>query len=71
MEEGLSRVMARGKRDRMEQADLEFHRRVQRGFADLAEENRDRIFRIDADRPEDEVAEAIQSIVISKLEAWR
>ncbi|NJK75318.1 MAG: dTMP kinase [Microcoleus sp. SU_5_6] len=71
VEDGLSRVMARGKRDRMEQADLEFHRRVQQGFAELAEENRDRIFRIDASRPEDEVAESIQSIVASKLEAWR
>lgn len=70
VEVGLARVRARGKRDRMEQADLEFHRRVRQGFAELAEENRDRIVRIDASRPEAEVAAEIRSIVISKLEAW-
>jgi dTMP kinase len=70
VEVGLARVRARGKRDRMEQADLEFHRRVRQGFADLAEENRDRIVRIDASRPEAEVAAEIRSIVLSKLEAW-
>lgn len=70
VEVGLSRVRARGKRDRMEQADLEFHRRVQQGFAQLAAENRDPIFRIDADRPEAEVAAEIRSIVLSKLETW-
>jgi dTMP kinase len=70
VEVGLSRVRVRGKRDRIEQADLEFHRRVQRGFSELALQNCDRIVRINADRPEAEVAEEIQSIVTRKLETW-
>ncbi|MGL5059472.1 MAG: dTMP kinase [Microcoleus sp.] len=70
VELGLSRVRARGECDRMEQADLEFHQRVRRGFAELAEGNRDRIVRIDASGPEAEVAASIQSIVTCKLETW-
>lgn len=70
VEAGLARVRARGEFDRIEQADIEFHRRVQQGFADLAAENPDRIIRINADRTESEVALEIQAILISRLEAW-
>lgn len=70
VEAGLARVRARGEFDRMEQADLEFHKRVQQGFADLVAENPDRIVRINADRTESEVADEIQAILISRLEAW-
>jgi len=70
VEAGLARVKARGERDRIEQADLKFHRLVQQGFADLAEEKGSRIVRINGDRNEDEVAQEIQTIVTSKLEAW-
>lgn len=70
VEAGLARVRARGDRDRIEQADLQFHKRVQQGFAELAESNKSRIFRINADRAEDEVAQEIQAIVSDKLEAW-
>jgi len=70
VEEGLARVRARGERDRIEQADLKFHRLVQQGFAELAEENKSRIVRINADRPEYEVAQEIQAIVTRRLEAW-
>jgi len=70
VEAGLARVKARGERDRIEQADLKFHRLVQQGFADLAEEHKSRIVRINGDRNEDEVAQEIQTIVTSKLEAW-
>jgi len=70
VEAGLARVRARGERDRIEQADLKFHRLVQQGFADLAEEHKSRIVRINGDRNEDEVAQEIQTIVTSKLEAW-
>jgi dTMP kinase len=70
VEAGLDRVRARGKFDRIEQANLEFHQRVQRGFSDLAGENPERIIRINADRTESEVAEEIQAILISRLAAW-
>ena len=70
VEVGLARVRARGKRDRIEQADVEFHRRVQQGFAELARQNPDRIIRINADRTEDEVAQEIQAILSRSLAAW-
>ncbi|MEG4964570.1 MULTISPECIES: dTMP kinase [unclassified Microcoleus] len=70
VEAGLARVRARGGCDRIEQADLGFHRLVQQGFAELAGENGSRIVRIDGDRPEYEVAQEIQTIVTRKLEAW-
>jgi len=67
---GLGRARARGECDRMEQADLAFHQRVQQGFSELSRQNPDRIMRINADRTEDEVAEEIQTILSSKLAAW-
>jgi dTMP kinase len=70
VEAGLARVRARGGCDRIEQADLKFHHRVQQGFAELAAENKSRIVRINADRPEYEVAEEIQALVTRRLEAW-
>lgn len=70
VEAGLARVTARGKRDRIEQANLEFHQRVQLGFSELARQNPDRIVRINGDRPEDEVAHEIQTILSARLAAW-
>lgn len=70
VEVGLDRVRARGKFDRIEQADVEFHRRVQQGFAELARQNPDRIIPINADRTEDEVAQEIQAILSRSLAAW-
>jgi len=54
----------------MEQANLEFHQRVQRGFSELARQNPDRIVRINADRTEDEVTQEIQTILNTRLAAW-
>ncbi len=67
---GLARVKARGKPDRMEQANLEFHQRVQQGFTELARQNPDRIVRINGDRAEDEIAKEIETIFSAKLAAW-
>jgi len=64
---GLARVKSRGISDRIEQADLEFHQRVQQGFTDLAATNPDRIFRVDANCDESEVAKEIQDILTKKL----
>lgn len=70
VEVGLRRVKRRGVSDRIEQADLEFHRRVQQGFADLATANRDRIIRVDANRSQEEVSEEIHHIFTCKLKDW-
>lgn len=70
VERGLDRTQKRGASDRIEQADLEFHRRVQQGFAHLAEENPDRIVKIDADRSELEVAEQIEATLSQHLTRW-
>ncbi|HLO47044.1 MAG TPA: dTMP kinase [Kamptonema sp.] len=70
VEVGLRRAKSRGECDRIEQADLEFHQRVQQGFINLAAANRDRIVRVDANRNEDEVAQEIQLILTQKLQTW-
>ena len=49
---------------------MKFHHLVQQGFAELAAENKSRIVRINADRPEYEVAQEIQAIVTRRLETW-
>ncbi|MGV0026383.1 dTMP kinase [Phormidesmis priestleyi] len=75
---GLSRIQKRGandslqgsQADRIEQADLEFHRRVQQGFAALAADFPDRIVRIDASRSELEVAEQIEAVLSQSLTRW-
>jgi dTMP kinase len=64
---GLARTRRRGAADRMEQADLAFHRRVREGYAALALAHPQRIVRVDASLSEDEVAEQIQTIVSQYL----
>jgi dTMP kinase len=67
---GLKRARLRGNADRMEQADLAFHQRVQQGFAQLAASYPQRIVRIDASRSEDEVHLAIQEILRQRFREW-
>jgi dTMP kinase len=67
---GLKRARLRGRADRMEQADLAFHQRVQQGFAQLAASYPQRIVRIDASRSEEEVYSAIQEILRQRLREW-
>ena len=70
VEQGLARTQKRGATDRIEQANLEFHQRVQQGFADLAAKNSNRIVRIAADRSELEVAEQIEATLSQHLTRW-
>ena len=70
VEVGLARALARGTADRMEQADLAFHRRVQQGFTALAAAYPHRIVRVDASRSEAEVQEQIQMILTQKFAQW-
>ncbi len=60
VELGLERVSGRGKPDRIERASLDFHRRVQKGYQELAHMYPDRIVRIDANQPEATVQESIR-----------
>lgn len=70
VEMGLKRARQRGTADRIEQADIEFHRRVQQGFVQLADLYPQRIVRIDASLSEEEVNLAIQEILTQRLRAW-
>lgn len=70
VEIGLARTRNRGKMDRMEQANLEFHQRVQQGFQQLAQEHPERIIPINGMLNLDQVTETIQLILTQKLTAW-
>jgi dTMP kinase len=70
VETGLKRTRQRGKADRIEQANLDFHQRVQRGFTNLAQTDTDRIVRIDSSHSESEVARQIQHTLNQRLKEW-
>lgn len=70
VEVGLTRARRRAAHDRIEQADLSFHQRVQQGFQDLAQAHPDRIVRIDASPDPILVAQQIQSILAQRLSDW-
>jgi dTMP kinase len=67
---GLARTRQRGTVDRIEQADLSFHQRVQQGFTELAKRYPQRITRIDASQTEAKVAEQIQRILSQQFAQW-
>ncbi|MBW4695642.1 MAG: dTMP kinase [Lyngbya sp. HA4199-MV5] len=67
---GLARTRQRGTLDRIEQADVSFHHRVQQGFTALAQRYPQRITRIDAALPEAEVAAQIQTVLDQKFAEW-
>ena len=60
---GLERVAARGRPDRLEAADLEFHRRARAGFAAQAQADPRRWRRLDADQDVDALADAVWDAV--------
>ena len=70
VEIGLARAKNRGNFDRMEQANIEFHRRVQQGYQELAKNNY-LIVRIDANLTREKVQQQIQEIIMQKLVEWR
>ncbi|NET30593.1 MAG: dTMP kinase [Cyanothece sp. SIO1E1] len=67
---GLSRTQQRGVTDRIEQANLDFHQRVRKGFMALADANPGRIIRVDASLSKSEVTQAIQAILQQRLAQW-
>ena len=70
VELGLARTQKRGKADRIEQANLAFHRRVQRGFETLAAAHPQRIVPINASLSEAAVSQTIQTILEQQLIQW-
>ncbi|WP_017300373.1 dTMP kinase [Nodosilinea nodulosa] len=67
---GLARTHQRGAADRMEQADLAFHQRVQGGFEALARQHPQRIVAIDAAQSVAAVAAEIYAVVDRYLQQW-
>ncbi len=67
---GLARAKSRGMNDRIEQAALSFHQRVQQGFTEIAQDHPQRIVRIEGDRSETEVFEDIQQVLQKHLQQW-
>jgi dTMP kinase len=70
VEIGLARAKNRGAADRIEQATLAFHQRVQKGFAQLHQDHPDRIIRIAASGTEDQVWQTIQTELLPRLKTW-
>jgi dTMP kinase len=67
VEEGLRRNRRAQKMDRFELETVEFHKRVQQGFHQIAKQEPDRVFVVDASRSKKEVAGEISGIVENKL----
>lgn len=67
VEVGLSRTKGRGSNDRIEQEAIAFHRRVQQGYLELAQQDPHRIVRVDASLSESEVRQQIQTILRQNL----
>jgi dTMP kinase len=67
---GLQRAQQRGKRDRIEQADISFHQSLRRGFQTLAHSEPDRFQPIDASQPIATVTQAITTALDRRLQEW-
>ena len=64
---GLERAARRGQPDRLERADLDFHRRVRQGFLDLARAETRRFLVLDATRSADDLEADIWAAVSGRL----
>jgi len=64
--EGLAR--GRGTRDRIEDQDLAFHQRVERGFMELAAADPERFAVIDGARPAEQVAAEVRAAVLAIMD---
>jgi len=70
VEQGLARAKGRSSTDRIEQAELAFHQRVQQGYTELAKAHPQRIVRVNASLNEVAVQEQIQAILWQQLTQW-
>ena len=69
-ERGLERVAKRGRKDRLEQADLSFHKRVREGFLEQAKAD-ERWVVLNAEQSEEVLAEAIWQTVVKRFEVFK
>lgn len=69
IEVGLNRKRGDGEEDRIELEAVSFHRRVQQGYAELADKN-DKIVRIDASLNKEAVLKMIQVSLSEYLKVW-
>jgi dTMP kinase len=67
VEIGLSRKRGQAKLDRIEQETIAFHRRVQRGYTELAISYPYRIVRVDGNNSQENVQQSIQEILHNRL----
>jgi dTMP kinase len=67
VEIGLSRKRGQAKLDRIEQETIAFHRRVQRGYTELAVFYPSRIVRVDGNNSQENVQQSIQEILHNRL----
>lgn len=67
-EEGLRRTAANGQLDRLERADLRFHRKVRQGFLELAKAEPDRFLVVDATQSPEWIHEFVLAAVTGTLE---
>ena len=67
VEIGLFRKRGQAKLDRIEQETIAFHRRVQRGYTELAISYASRIVRVDGNNSQENVQQSIQEILHNRL----
>ena len=68
VEEGLGRAVARsGRKDRIEQAPLDFHRRLREGYLEMARREPERFAVVDASAPVADVTAAVWRAVAARL----
>ena len=66
-EVGLQRIQQRGEPNRLEREALAFHERVRQGYRALAAQDSERMIRLDAEAPPDELEQEIQKILQKSL----
>ena len=64
---GLQRIQQRGEPNRLEREALAFHERVRQGYRALAAQDSERMIRLDAEAPPDELEQEIQKILQKSL----
>ncbi|MEM9264226.1 MAG: dTMP kinase [Cyanobacteria bacterium P01_F01_bin.13] len=68
---GLERIIARSYADRIEQAGIEFHRRVHEGFVAQSQKHPgDRFVMVDGSLTPETVAKHIQAVISAYLQQW-
>jgi len=66
-EVGLSRIKGRDKIDRLDQESLKFHHLVRKGYLKVLEHYPNRVVKIDGDRPLEDIAKEVISMIEDKL----